>query len=198
MKLAKICWSLGSVLVNVTIGIYIYLQSNGPANLPDRFRYINDHWAMYAGHWKAEFLIMTLVLIGAMYFAIYFKSISWTILSIGQLIILPTYPIMLGGYENTPPELATMANQMATLAFIFGNLIFCGGLFHLYFNDKILKPKWRYAALVLSGIMTIAFGLIFIGFTTWKQTMVIAPLVNVLYLINAYAGWKLKETTEGH
>lgn len=195
MKLAKICWSLGSILINVTIGIYIYLQSNGPANLADRFKYVNEHWTIYEGHWKAEYLIMALIMIGALYFAIYLKSISWAIISVGQSIILLTYPIMLGGYESTPLEIATMANSMATHTFITGNLLFCGGLFHLYFNSRELKSALRYTALILSAITVIAFLLIFIGITTWRQSLFIGPLVNILYLINAYYGWKIKEVT---
>lgn len=193
MKLAKIFWSFGSILVNITIGIYVYLQSNGPSDLKERFEYVNTNWSIYSGHWKAEYLIMTLILIAAIYFAVHLKSISWTILSVGQFIILLTYPIMLGGYPNTPFEIANMANQMATITFIFGNLIFGIGLLHLYYNSKVMKPVLRYTAVFLSGFMVIVFLLVFIGVTTWKQSMIVAPLINVLYLINAYYGWQMKE-----
>lgn len=192
MKTAKLLWSIGSVLVNVTIGIYIYLMSNAPSELSERFQYINENWTIYGGHWKAEFLIMTLIAIGAFYFAIYWKSISWTIISIGQLIILLTYPIMLGGYRNTPFEVAEMANQMATVTFIFGNLIFFPGLFIMYLRSDVLKSGLRYAALIISAITTITFAIVYLEIISWNQALVLAPLINVLYLVNAYYGFKIK------
>ncbi len=98
MKLAKILWILGSILINITIGIYIYLSKQMPIHPQERHLFINENWGVFGGHWKAEFLIMTMIAIGAIYFAIHFKKISWSIISIGQLILLSLYPIMLGGY----------------------------------------------------------------------------------------------------
>ena len=192
MKLAKILWSLGSLLVNVPIAIYIVLSSKAPENLIERYEYINQNWSIYGGNWKAEFFIMTMITIGALYFAINLKKLSWSIISVGQLILLLTYPIMLGGYRNTPFEMAEMANQMATTVFVFGNVVFLGGLFHLYFLDKLLATWLKNAALVLSGITVVFFALTFVGFIQWEQAMMIGPLVNLLYLINAYYGVKIK------
>lgn len=192
MKVAKLCWSLGSLLVNITIGVYIYLQNNGPSNLEDRFQYVNENWAMYSAHWKAEFLIMILVAIGAFHFAISLKKIGWVITAIGQFIILLTYPLMLGGYQNTPFELASMSNQMATITFVLGNLVFFSGLTYLYLQSKVL-PSWlRKVAIVLSIITTLMFLSIYAEIITWGQAIIMAPIINVLYLINAYYGWQLK------
>lgn len=192
MKLAKLFWVAGSILINVTIGLYIYLQSKAPANLVERYQYINDQWALFGGHWKAEFLIMTLIAIAALFFAFRFKDIYWTIISVGQLIILLTYPMMLGGYLNTTLELAEMANQMAVVTFIFGNLIFMVGLLGLYFNTKLL-PKWlKYLAVILAAASSLLFLLIYMEFTSWGQMLFAAPMINLLYLINAYYGVKMK------
>ena len=115
----------------------------------------------------------------------------------GTIILLITYPLMLGGYRNTPLELAEMANRMATVVFVFGNLVFLSGLFLLYLNDQILQGWLRYTAVILSGITTILFLIIFAEIISWKQAMMIGPLINLLYLINAYYGFKIKfETTE--
>ena len=135
---------------------------------------------------------MAMVAIGALYFAMKSKKISWSIISLGQIILLMTYPLMLGGYRNTPFELAEMANQMATVVFVFGNLVFLGGLFLLYLNDQILQGWLRYTALVLSGITAIVFLITFAEIISWKQAMMIGPLINLLYLINAYYGLKIK------
>ena len=192
MKLAKFFWIAGSVLINVTIGFYVYLQSKVPANLVERYQYINDQWALFGGHWKAEFLIMALIAIAALFFAFRFKDVCWTIVVVGQLIILLTYPIMLGGYVNTTVEMAEMANQMATVTFVFGNLIFMFGLLVLYFNTELL-PKWlKYVAVILAAASSMLFLLIYVEFTSWGQMLFAAPIINLLYLINAYHGIKMK------
>ena len=192
MKLGKLFWTSGSILINITIGIYIYLSSKAPLNPMERHNYVNENWDIYGMHWKIEFLFMTFIAIGALYFAFNLKKISWTIISVGQLILLSTYPIMLGGYENTSFELSQMANQMATVVFVFGNLIFLGGLLKLYSADTYLKKWLKWIAIALSGITFLTFLITFIGIIDWRQAMMIGPLINVLYLINAYYGMKLK------
>ena len=192
MKLAKAFWSLGSLLVNVTIVIYIILSSKAPENIAERYQYMNENWTVYAAHWKAEFLFMTLIAIGAIYFASTFRKASWAMISIGQIILLLTYPIMLGGYRNTSLELAEMANQMAIEVFVFGNVVFLSGLFVLYWNDTLLKKWLRNVAIALSVIAGAAFIITYAGIITWKQAIVIGPLVNILFLINAYYGLKIQ------
>lgn len=193
MKTAKLLWSLGSLLVNVTIGIYIYLTSKAPTDIQERYAFINENWGLYAAHWKAEFILMTMIAIAAIYFATKFKTISWSVISIGQIILLLTYPIMLGGYRNTPFEIAEMSNQMAVLVFVFGNIVFLLGIVHLYLNDKRIGKWIRYTAIAFSGIAAVAFLLTFTEIISWKQAMMAGPLVNIVYLINAYYGLKLKE-----
>lgn len=196
MKTAKIFWSSSAVLINIVIAIYIYLQQKGPATtLAAQFEYINENWSLYGGHWKAEFLLMTMMLIGAAYFMLQFKNISWTIITIGQFIILLTYPMMLGGYENTAFEAASMANQVAMVTFIFGNLVFFSGILSLYIRDKMFTTWLRYISIALSSIATLLFVLIFLGFLSWKDAMALAPIINVLYLINAYYGYKIPALT---
>ncbi|MEM9829738.1 MAG: hypothetical protein AAF944_03830 [Bacteroidota bacterium] len=195
MKLAKLFWSIGSVLINVVIGIYIYLMSNAPENRQERYQYINENWGIYGAHWKAEFLLMTLIAIGALYFALRTHKASWTIVSVGQLILLITYPVMLGGYRNTPLEIAEMANEIATIVFVFGNVIFFSGMFLLYLKDIYLKQWLKIFAYSVAGFMTLVFLVIFTGFITWGQALVVAPLANVMYLINAYYGLKIKLET---
>ncbi|MGD1944692.1 MAG: hypothetical protein ACFB0A_00125 [Croceivirga sp.] len=182
---------MGSLLINIVIGIFIYLMVTGPEGLAERFQFINDNWTIYSGHWRAEFLIMILVAIGAVYFALQYKSIGWTIVAIGQFIILWTYPLMLGGYRNTPFELASMANQMAIITFNFGNLMFFTGLFLMYLKSEVLQPWLRKVALICSAILTILFFIIVIDVLEWKDVLMLAPLVNIMYLVNAFYGLKL-------
>ncbi len=195
MKLAKLFWSISSVLINVVIGIYIYLMSNAPENRQERYQYLNENWGIYGAQWKAEFLLMTLIAIGALYFALRTHKASWTIVSVGQLILLMTYPVMLGGYRNTPLDIAEMANEIATVVFVFGNIIFFSGMFVLYLEDVYLKQWLKIFAYSVAGFMTLVFIVIFTGFITWGQALVVAPLANVMYLINAYYGLKIKLET---
>ena len=85
-----------------------------------------------------------------------------------------------------------MANQIATVVFVFGNLIFLSGLIILYASDNYLKKWLKWTAVVLSVITSFIFLITFIGIIDWKQALMIGPLVNVLYLINAYYGTKIK------
>ncbi|MDY2588113.1 hypothetical protein [Winogradskyella aquimaris] len=196
MKLAKLFWSAGTLLINFVIGYYVYLQSKAPENVAERYQYLNDNWAAYGGMWKAEFLLMALITVSAFYFALNTRKLSWVIVSVGQLITLMTYPVMLGGYRNTPLEIAEMANEIATVVFVFGNLVLFGGLFLLYLKDKYLKAWLRVLAYAISGFMAIIFSIVFAGFMTWQQAMIVAPLVNILYLINAFYGLKIKAHPE--
>ncbi len=192
MKLGKLLWIIGSVMINITIGIYIYLSSKAPLDPVERHEYVNDNWQIYGMHWKAEFLFMTLIAIGALYFAFKLKEVSWAIISVGQLILLTTYPIMLGGYQNTTFEMSEMANQMATVVFVFGNLIFLGGLLKLYISDTYLKKWLKWTAIVLSGITFLTFFITYMEIIDWQQALIIGPLINILYLINAFYGAKIK------
>ena len=106
MKIAIAFWSLGSLLVNGIIVIYVILSSKAPSDLAAKFKYINDNWDLYNPMWRVEFLLMMMIAIGAFYFAINSKKISWSIILFGQIVLLLTYPIMLGGYRNTPLEVA--------------------------------------------------------------------------------------------
>ncbi|MEO1653792.1 MAG: hypothetical protein AAFU64_09615 [Bacteroidota bacterium] len=191
MKSAKFLWILSSLLINVIIIIYIYLRSQAPAGELERMAHLQENWAIWSGHWKAEFIIMSLMAVAAFYFATQFRSLAWSVISVGMFIILLLYPIMLGGYKQTPPEIFRMANQMSIIVFTFGNVVFLGGLLLLYAQDQIL-PKWlRGLALLLAIISGGAFSLAFLDVIDWKQALITAPLVNVLYLINAYHGYRL-------
>ncbi len=192
MKLAKAFWSMGNLLLNVTIVIYIILMSKAPEDIADRYVYMNDNWTIYGAHWKAEFLFASMITMGAFYFATRFKNFSWSAIVIGQFILLLTYPLMLGGYRNTPFELAEMANEMAVVVVVFGNVIFFIGLILLYWNDSLLKKWLRNVALVLSTIGFLAFVMTYAEIISWKQAMMVGPLLNILYLINAYYGLKIE------
>ena len=163
----------------------------------ERLQYLNENWNIYEAHWKAELLIMALITIGALYFALNTRKVSWTIVSVGQIILLFTYPIMLGGYRNTPLEIFEMANVMATVVFVFGNVVLFGGLFIVYFKDVYLKQWVKVLACSIAGLMTLVFMIVFAGFMTWGQALMFAPLANIIYVINAYYGLKIRLESTG-
>ena len=75
MKTAKNLWILSSLMINVVIGIYIYLQQSTPKNLEERFQYINEIWLIYCGHWKAEMLLISMMAISALFFSFQAESV---------------------------------------------------------------------------------------------------------------------------
>jgi hypothetical protein len=153
--------------------------------------YLNDNWNVFSGHWKAEFLIMGLITIGAIYFMIHFRTIGWTVVSLGQIIILTMYPLMLGGYHNTPLEINEAVNKMVVVIFVLGNIIFLAGLFLVYMNEQKI-PKWlQILAMVLSALGCLVFLGAYLDIYGWKKALMAGPLVNVLYLINAYLGVRI-------
>lgn len=192
MKIAKVFWISGSILVNVTVVAYIWLQSGAPARFAERMEYMNSNWNEYGYHWRAEFLLMSLIAIGAFYFAVRFRDAGWSIVTLGQVITLATYPIMLGGYRNTPLEMSTAANQIATVTFVFGQSLFYFGLVWIYFYDDLF-PNWlRTLSVIFAGVFSLAFFGVFLELWDFKQMMIIGPIGIILNFINAYYGMKLE------
>lgn len=195
MKIAKISWITGSILINIVIGFYINLMSKSPTGPEETFNYINENWSAFSGMWKIEFVLMILIAFSAFYFALYFKNISWSIITTGQFIILLTYPIMLGGYHNSSVKMFLMTNEMATVVFLVGNIFFFVGLIVLYLNDSLLSKWLKIAAILFATIGTISMTGCFIGLYPWKEAMVVGPIISLLYLINAYYVFLLKPIT---
>ena len=193
MNLAKILWIAGSILMNVTIAIYIWLSSNAPVDDVQRFQYVNENWLIYSAHWKAELVFMTFITIGAFYFTLRIKRIGWSIVTIGQLILITMYPMMLGGYRNTSYEIFTAVNQIAMNIFIFGNIIFLIGLALVYRNAYEISKWLRILAASFASVACLVFFVSFIGFVDWRQAIIIVgPLVSLIYFINAYYGYKIE------
>ena len=159
MKIAKILWTTGSVLINVIILIYISLMSKAPEDMADSFQYLQDNWGIFSAHWKAELLIMGMITIGAFYFMVHFRSIGWTIVSLGQIIQMSLYPLMLGGYYDTSVEFFKAINEMAIIIFVFGNIVLLGGLVIVYSNKPPI-PKWlgKTAMVIAAGMCLVFLG----------------------------------------
>lgn len=192
MRLAKIFWIFGSIGIGFAILTFLMLSSKAPLEPEMRHQYLNNNWAIFGTYWKVEFLLMTLITIGAVYFAINLRKMGWAIVTIGQLLLLSMYPLILGGYRNTSFEVYEMANQMAITIFLFGNIVFIGGVLHLCVMEKVLKNWLRFTAIGICVISLTAFLAAFSGLVEWKKAMIVGPLLIILYFINAYLGMKLK------
>ena len=188
---SRCAWIAGSVLVNLTIGMYIWLSTNAPSEFAARHAYLNENWTLYALHWKAEFVFMALIAVGAFSFAVRTRVSGWSFVFVGQLLLLSTYPVMLGGYRDTAPEIAEMMNQVSLVIFLFGNLLFLAGLVLVYLRASEIRPILRGFALVLALICTMVFAACFLNFISWSQAALAGPLVMMLYLINAWYGLKV-------
>ena len=196
MKTAKVLWILGSILINVVIFFYIKIMSQVPVGTHGvRYEYINENWSQFEIMWKAEMIVMSFLTISAIFFAIKFKSVAWSIVAFGQLVLITLYPVMIGGYHGTSVEVYTMAYQMSVLIFVFGKMLFLAGIIFVYLTDSILQKWLRIVASLLALIGLIAFSASYFGFIDWKQALKFAIALNLLYLINAYHGFKM-ETNE--
>lgn len=192
MNAARGAWVVGSILVNVTIGIYLWLSRHAPLDPVHRQQYLNDHWTLYSGHWKAELVFMTLIAVGALFFAIRLQRPGWTVTALGQVLLLTMYPVMLGGYRNTSVDIANVANEIAVTIFLYGNVVFLAGLLLVYRSAAEIRAGLRWLAMGLSSVAGAMFLASFLEFIDWRQALqVCGPFMSMLYLINAYYGYKL-------
>lgn len=188
---ARWSWIIGSLLVNVTIAMYIWLSMNAPSDFAERHLYVNANWGAYAVHWKAEFVFMALITVGAFSFAIRTRAAGWCFVAAGQLLLLTIYPVMLGGYRDTPVDVASAVNEIALVIFLFSNLLFLAGMALVYLRAHELGPLLRGIAFAISLLAWLVFLACFLGLIGWAQAMLAGPLIMVLYLINAWYGYRL-------
>lgn len=182
-------WSLGSLLINVTIIIHQIMARRMPAGDPaGRFDYVIKNWDIYGLNWRVEWVLMAMIAAGAIFFAIRTRTLSWAIISGGQVLLLLTYPVLLAGYLGGSLPMATLVNRLATEIFVSGNMLFLAGLLHLYLTDEQL-PLWaRYPAAALALVGVLAFVGCNFGLLTLSEIVVAAPVLQLLYVVNSYYG----------
>ena len=189
MKFIALTWSAGSLLINIIIGIYMYLRSDMPPSLPESYAYINENAAAFAGHWQAEFLIMSALFICSLKWAIETRKTSWCIIAAGLAITLFLYPVMLGGYFGTSPELMNAFNQVGTYTFALGTFLYLTGSFELFRNDTLLHSGLRKGAMVLCVFGALGFLSLFMGFISWGQIALFGPIASLIYFAHAWYGY---------
>ncbi|MGB3799120.1 MAG: hypothetical protein WA952_04850 [Lewinella sp.] len=189
MKLGRALWSLGSLLINITIIVHLIMARRMPDGDPGaRFSYVTKNWDIYSLNWRVEWILMAMIAAGAFYFATRTRTVSWAIIAVGQVLLLLTYPVLLAGFEGNSQPMASLAGNLATEIFVSANILFLGGLGHLYLNDDAAATWLRYPAAALAIVGTLACLACNFGLVTLEEVTIAAPLLMVLYLINSYYG----------
>jgi hypothetical protein len=59
-------------------------------------------------------------------------------------------------------------------------------------KTQLLRNWIKYVAVILAATSSILFLLVFIELIAWGEALFVAPMINILYLLNAYYGTKVK------
>ena len=78
MKAISLIWAIGSVSINIIIGIYLFSRRNMPAGTEDAYQHLNENIGIFRGQWQAEYLVMAALFICALHWTITSKKIWWT------------------------------------------------------------------------------------------------------------------------
>ncbi len=196
MKLARILWISGSSLIFVLLTGYILILDPPAESGPARLEYILDHWGLYSFMFRTEFLMGVTIGISALILAQRFKN-GWLVLvGIGMLLYALPFPIVLGLYPVASTEVSVGFSTSAHLLVDSGLMISMGGFLGLHATTRIL-PKWLHmAALILAIPPFSMFTLAFLGLADPVAAQKSMILVALLFAINIYYGWRLKEMND--
>jgi hypothetical protein len=160
----------------------------------EKILHMNNNWGLISFIWRLEFIAA--VVIGWVSLNFSTKNKWWNLVAIGHLLMLVEYVLMLGGYPKVASEeMFQIVNSMAVWVFAASNLIWLLGMTGVYQEEN----GWiKYTGMALALIGGVIFLTIVLGLTTMKDVIFVAPLVNLLYLLNAYYGFKvLKNRAHG-
>ena len=179
-------FGIASLAFFVLIGLYIFVYQPASGDWQDKLDHMNRNWSLISSIWRGEFLVATVLSWVAFYFS---KNNSWWLLvGIGHLLMLVEYALMLGGY----PEITTEVNfnliqHIVVWIFAASNFIWLIGMTGVYYGER----GWiRY----VGGIFALVCGLLFLtivfGLFRMEELLIVGPLLNLLYLVNAYYGFR--------
>lgn len=193
MNTAKALWIIASLYLIVVGFIYIIVLKTAPAEGAERLSFIQANWAYYGHQWKAEFLIAVSLSISAFIFAQKLGNTSFYLVAVGQGISSVAFPISLGLVPEVPYEIYKLSGEAMHFLNNSGMMISLLGFFLIHWSNGFFKPGLRMAALLLSGLAFLVFLAGFMEILTTQQTQKGMPLVLLLYLINAFYGFKLRD-----
>jgi len=186
-KTSAILFSAASIVFFTLILIYIFVYKPPTGSWDEKILYINNNWSLVSNIWRFEFFAAILIAWTSLNFSI--RNKWWNLVAIGHLLMLVEYMLMLGGYSKVVSEESFyLINNMAVWVFAASNLIWLFGMVGVYQAEQ----GWiKHLGMVLALIGGIIFLTIFLGLATMKDVIFVAPLVNLLYLLNAYYGLKI-------
>lgn len=202
--------AIGSGLYSVAIVLYLLLYGQpdaadayGEPSLVDRVAHLEKYWAVAQTIWSIEFagvLVMAfagLVLRDRRVSSLNADRLAWPALTVGCLVTLTMYPIMLAGYPEairvfaTEPAIMAILNKIATFIFQAGNLvIFVGlaGAFIVSGQSKTISASIASAGTVLAFVGAVAA----LGMILGVQALqMFAPAGVLSVMLTAYLGFAI-------
>ena len=136
------------------------------------------HYQVAYGHlsrgWQIEVLALALIGAGALTRISHVARAGWALAAIGVALVLPMYPIMIGGYgsvlQSSPPQVAEflMLRSIATDIFHAGMLVLSSGLALALWLERADAKRLLLRVVLLAGALlyllaAAGFGLLHFG-----------------------------------
>lgn len=196
-KIAAYLWSLGSILFFVAIVLYVFVFQPSSGTDAERTTQIINEWFLASTIWRIETIAAILLAVSSWYFATLRQSINWFLIAFGHIVMIFMYANMLGSYPvaaefyNESSHLFPMVNDAAVWAFGVSNLLFFSGLTGIYYTNEVLNKFMSWTGAIISLIGVISSLALFFDLVTFGNLSMVGPLILILYLLNAYFGFKI-------
>lgn len=198
-KAAGYLWSIGSILFFVAIVLFVFVYQPSAGTDADKTDQLTRNWSLVSAIWRVETLAVVLLAVSSWYFATLKLSINWFLITLAHIVMIIMYAYMLGSYPvaaeyyGESPYLFPLVNEAAIWVFGFGNLLFLSGLTGVYLTNKIISRwvAWTGAGISLAG--AVGSLALFFELITFGNLNIGGPFILILYLLNAYLGFKLAE-----
>ncbi len=186
-KLSALLFSIASIAFFTLIILYVFVYKPPTGTWDEKILHMNNNWGLISFIWRLEFIIV--VIIAWVSFNFSTSNKWWNLVAIGHLLMLVEYMLMLGGYPKVASEETfQIVNNMAIWVFAASNLIWLLGMAGVYQAEK----GWiKYLGTTLALIGGVIFLIVILGIATFNDVIFVGPLVNLLYLLNAYYGIKI-------
>lgn len=139
--------AVGAALYAISILLYLLLYgqadastASGEPSLADRVAHLEQHWVIARTVWSMEFAgLLTMAYAGLVLRdrsarSVHPDRLVWPVLTVGCVVTLLMYPLMLAGYPEAvrafarEPAIMATLDSIATFIFETGNLVIFAGL----------------------------------------------------------------------
>lgn len=201
-KMAAAIWIIGSIGFFISLLLYVLVYQPSSGSDAEKSNQLLSQWPLVSYIWRAETISAILLAVSSWYFSLSKKSISWILISLAHIIMTTMYAYLLGAYPiaaefySDAPFLFPMVNNTAIWIFSLSNLLFLTGMSGIYYMDRTIN-RW----VAISGFVICVLGLagmlaLFLDLVSFAQIVVVGPLVTLLYLLNAYLGFRMLREEE--